>query len=112
MPWGDRTGPLGLGPRTGRGLGFCSGYDVPGYMNPGPGLGLGWGRGRGWRWWCRWFGGFGRGWRWRWFWRIPFFGGASFGDEAELLRQEAEILKKNLEAIEKRLSELEKKKES
>jgi hypothetical protein len=41
MPWGDRTGPLGLGPRTGRGLEFCSGYDVPGYMNPGPGLGLG-----------------------------------------------------------------------
>ena len=73
MPWGDRTGPLGLGPKTGRGLGFCSGYDIPGYMNPGPRLGLGWGRGRGWRWWCRWFGGFGRGWRWRWFWRIPFF---------------------------------------
>ncbi|NPA39927.1 MAG: DUF5320 domain-containing protein, partial [Thermodesulfobacteria bacterium] len=25
MPWGDRTGPLGMGPRTGRGLGYCSG---------------------------------------------------------------------------------------
>ena len=110
MPWGDRTGPFGLGPKTGRGLGLCSGSYVPGYMNPGPGLGLGWGRGRGWRGWCKWFGGFGRGWRCKWFRRIPFFGGVSFGDEAELLRQEAEILKKNLEAIEKRLSEIEKEK--
>ncbi|BDC36635.1 MAG: hypothetical protein EF806_05065 [Candidatus Methanoliparum thermophilum] len=32
MPWGDRTGPMGLGPRTGRGLGLCSGYPVPGYL--------------------------------------------------------------------------------
>ena len=110
MPWGDRTGPLGLGQKTGRGLGFCSGYDVPGYMNPGPRLG--WRRGRSWRWWCRWFGGFGRGWRWRWFWRIPFFGAPSIEDEAELLRQKAEIMRKNLEAIEKRLSQLEKEKGS
>jgi hypothetical protein len=34
MPLGDRTGPLGLGPRTGRGLGYCAGYGVPGYLNP------------------------------------------------------------------------------
>ncbi|QRX63171.1 DUF5320 domain-containing protein [Dysgonomonadaceae bacterium zrk40] len=31
MPSGDRTGPLGQGPRTGRARGFCSGYDAPGY---------------------------------------------------------------------------------
>ncbi|HHY81012.1 MAG TPA: DUF5320 domain-containing protein, partial [Thermoanaerobacter sp.] len=30
MPRGDGTGPMGLGPRTGRGLGYCSGYNVPG----------------------------------------------------------------------------------
>jgi hypothetical protein len=52
MPGGDRTGPLGLGPRTGRGLGYCSGYAYPGYLNPvypyaGYGRGRGWG-GRGW----------------------------------------------------------------
>lgn len=35
MPAGDRTGPQGMGPRTGRGAGFCAGYDMPGYMNPG-----------------------------------------------------------------------------
>ena len=34
MPFGDRTGPAGLGPMTGRAAGFCAGYPVPGYMNP------------------------------------------------------------------------------
>ena len=33
MPGGDRTGPLGAGPRTGRGMGDCSGYDRPGFAN-------------------------------------------------------------------------------
>lgn len=36
MPRGDGTGPQGLGPMTGRGAGFCSGYGVPGYANPLP----------------------------------------------------------------------------
>ncbi len=31
MPTGDRTGPMGQGPRTGRARGFCSGFDAPGY---------------------------------------------------------------------------------
>ncbi len=34
MPFGDRTGPAGLGPMTGRAAGFCAGYPMPGYMNP------------------------------------------------------------------------------
>lgn len=34
MPRGDRTGPLGLGPRTGRSMGYCSGFRVPGFTNP------------------------------------------------------------------------------
>lgn len=51
MPGGDRTGPRGMGQRTGRGAGFCSGYNMPGYANPGPaggfrGAGRGGGRGR------------------------------------------------------------------
>jgi len=33
MPWGDGTGPWGLGPRTGRGAGFCAGFPVPGFLN-------------------------------------------------------------------------------
>jgi hypothetical protein len=91
MPFGDGTGPAGLGPMTGRAAGFCAGYPVPGYMNPavgrvgfyGPGMpvfgaygaglyGYGAGYGMpyaGWAnpWLCRGFGfgfrrGFGRGW--------------------------------------------------
>ena len=37
MPGGDRTGPAGFGPMTGRAAGYCAGYTVPGYMNPIPG---------------------------------------------------------------------------
>jgi hypothetical protein len=64
LPRGDRTGPWGWGPMTGRAAGYCAGYPVPGYMNPIPGYGRGWGRG-----WGRGYGrgggrGFGRGWRW------------------------------------------------
>jgi hypothetical protein len=50
MPGGDRTGPAGFGPMTGRGAGFCAGYPVPGFMNPAWGRGgggWGWGRGGG-----------------------------------------------------------------
>jgi hypothetical protein len=52
MPRGDGTGPVGMGPMTGRGAGFCAGYSGPGYMNAAGGRGY-WGRGRG----------GGRGWR-------------------------------------------------
>ena len=63
MPWGDGTGPMGLGPMTGRAAGYCAGYGVPGYANSYggkafyggyyPSRGFGVGRGRGF--------GFGRG---------------------------------------------------
>ncbi len=69
MPRGDRTGPEGEGPRTGRGMGYCAGYETPGTMAGGPGMGMRGGRGRGWhryagrRWnrWSRWAGGAGWG---------------------------------------------------
>jgi len=38
MPAGDRTGPMGQGPMTGRAAGFCAGFGVPGYANR-PGIG-------------------------------------------------------------------------
>jgi hypothetical protein len=41
MPRGDGTGPWGQGSMTGRGLGYCSGYERPGFMTPGPGMGFG-----------------------------------------------------------------------
>jgi len=110
MPQGDRTGPMGQGPMTGRTFGFCSGYDTPGFtkgfgggMGRGFGFGRGMGRGRG----------FGRG---------RNFGGANAGifqdfpwtqtvskdDEIKLLKSQAETLKRSQKDIEKRLSELEK----
>lgn len=48
MPGGDRTGPTGMGPMTGRGLGVCG--DVQGRgvgIGRGVGFGFGGGRGRG-----------------------------------------------------------------
>jgi len=34
MPGGDRTGPLGAGPRTGRMAGYCAKTGIPGFANP------------------------------------------------------------------------------
>lgn len=39
MPRGNGRGPMGSGPMTGRGAGFCSGNGIPGYMNGGVGDG-------------------------------------------------------------------------
>ncbi|WP_038056493.1 DUF5320 domain-containing protein [Thermodesulfobacterium hydrogeniphilum] len=107
MPWGDRTGPLGLGPRTGRGLGYCSGFDSPGFAKgPGWGFGRGWVRGRG-------FGrGWGRGRGWRWFWAMNYFPEEILppDDEKKLLQEEAEFLKRRLAEIEKRMKKLEEEK--
>lgn len=56
MPGGDRTGPLGQGPRTGRAAGYCAGYAQPGSMTGGLGGGRGFGGGRGRRGgWRNWF---------------------------------------------------------
>ena len=34
MPFGNGSGPAGMGPMTGRAAGCCAGYPVAGYMNP------------------------------------------------------------------------------
>lgn len=119
MPRGDGTGPMGLGPMTGRALGFCAGYSTPGYINSAPGRGY-WGRGKGF------YGHGGRG-RGNWYCApgraggqrasmgVPAFGGAytyphemPLGQEADVLRKEAEFLKKQLEDIQCRIEVLEK----
>ncbi|MBN1416107.1 MAG: DUF5320 domain-containing protein [Bacteroidales bacterium] len=112
MPQGDRTGPMGQGPRTGRALGFCSGYDSPGYtkgfgsgMGRGFGFGYGRGMGRG--------RGYGRGWHmgsaFTGFFRgFPWMQPISKEDEISMLKSQAEELKRSQENIEKRLTELEK----
>ena len=47
MPRGDSTGPMGMGPMTGRQAGYCAGYNMPGYLNNAGGRGMGMGFGRG-----------------------------------------------------------------
>lgn len=109
MPFGDRTGPAGQRPRSGRGLGFCSGSPVPGFMNR-PSCGFpGWGA-RGWR---NWFYATGlTGWQragsgWP-CWRSAATA-APFSSEAALesLKQQASFLETALEKIRKRIQELE-----
>ena len=98
MPGGNRTGPAGMGPMTGRGAGFCAGYNTPGYSNPVVGRGMGMGRGRGMG-----FGrGFGRG----------FAGAGNAGaypvPVAQTLTQEQELegLKGQAEYIESSLDQI------
>ena len=40
MPQGNRTGPDGRGPMTGRRMGYCLGNDFPGCQNSGFGRGM------------------------------------------------------------------------
>jgi len=42
MPFGDGTGPRGMGPMTGRREGFCAGFPAPGFANPISRVGIGW----------------------------------------------------------------------
>ncbi|MBN2345257.1 MAG: DUF5320 domain-containing protein [Candidatus Aminicenantes bacterium] len=116
MPRGDRTGPNGMGPMTGRAAGYCAGYGMPGYANPAFGRGFGFGRGRGA--WGRGFGGGGRGWR-NMYYATGMPGWARFGAaapftavdpeaEKQALKNQADAMQSELEAIRKRLEELEK----
>jgi hypothetical protein len=115
MPFGDRTGPQGSGPGTGRGAGYCSGFSGPGYMNPVPGrgrgfsrgVGSGWiGRGRGWR--CQyWMTGM-PGWARAAYPEYPYIQDFTAREEVDVLRNQADFLKKQLEDIQDRINTLEK----
>ena len=121
MPRGDRTGPQGMGPRTGRGMGFCSGFDVPGFMNPRPGagagslfggLGLARGRGRampGYGMGMAWGRGGGRGQGFRSFPNYPEDVAPAPLDpqeERKVIESQIVAMKSRIEAMERRLSEL------
>jgi hypothetical protein len=112
MPRFDRTGPMGAGPMTGGGRGFCN----PAYAGYGVGYGggLGYGRGRG--------RGYGPGFGGRAFYPAwgagynPAYGPAyvnPYGmkpeDELQMLKSEADAIKSDLEGINKRIEELESK---
>jgi hypothetical protein len=93
MPFGDGTGPMGFGPRTGRGAGNCAGF--------GQGAGRFFGRAsRG----LEWFGR-GRGCR-------NWYVGSSLtytaGEEKAVLESRAAMLAGQLEEVRSRISDLEK----
>ena len=122
MPRGDGTGSRGMGPMTGRRGGFCAGYGVPGYANPGPSWGLGRfggrGGGRGYRnWYCAtgvpgwarfcyapawcappqaWQGP-----------QVPPLGYPQQPQETQFLKQQAAWLQEQLQSIQERIAELE-----
>lgn len=96
MPRGDGTGPNGAGAMTGRGMGYCAGFNAPGFANAGAGRGFrrGFGRGRG-------------------------FGRQSFvptqsvqptviteQEQKQFLEEDLKGLKQEMEEIQKRLKEL------
>jgi len=137
MPGGDGTGPMGMGPMTGRAAGYCAGSAVPGFMNAPGGRGLG-GRGFG----GSGFGGRGggRGWR-NWYyatgltgWQrtaaaMPAFGVGQFapaaqtgpttqtgpaaspaanqGQELNILMQQAEAMMQQMKQLQERIEKLE-----
>ncbi|HQE93651.1 MAG TPA: DUF5320 domain-containing protein [Anaerolineae bacterium] len=95
MPGGDRTGPQGLGPRTGRGLGNCDPA-----AEPRLGYGCGSGRGHGWRRWARATGQ--PGWLRDGEWGVT----PPSADETTLLKKQVEQLQAQLAAVQQRLAEL------
>jgi hypothetical protein len=110
MPRGDRTGPRGAGPMTGRAAGYCAGYPAPGYMNPMPGRGFGSGRGGGGYGWRHWFYATGLP-RWTRFGQDPAWGYGQSApptpeQEAEGLKAQSEWLKEELDGISRRIEEL------
>jgi len=94
MPQGDGTGPAGQGSMTGRGMGFCTGFNAPGFMNSGFGRrsGRGFGRGRGFAWRAQ---------------TMPIQQAQpTEKQEKQFLGQELDALKEEMKEIEKRLKEL------
>ena len=135
--FGDGTGPAGQGPLTGRGAGYCAGYDRPGFMNPYPYGGRGYfgggrprtrassvrGMGRGWR---NWYQATGLpGWQ-RAGMGLPAWGGRVYNpwypetpyqptpyqptkdQEKEMLAQEKEMLSQELEGLKEGIKAIEK----
>lgn len=91
MPQGDKTGPDGQGPMTGRAMGFCAGANSPGFSNIG--FGRGFGRSRKFAW------------RARTFQNIPQ-PQITEAQEKQILKQELEAVKSEQAEIQARLKEL------
>ena len=104
MPGGNGTGPLGEGPMTGRGAGYCTGFSQPGSMNGMVGRG---GRGRrnrnfqfgqtGWLRPANWSTGF----------RPSPVQNISRDQELDILKNQAGIMQNSLKEINSRITEME-----
>jgi len=90
MPRGDKSGPKGDGPMTGRRMGYCTGNDRPGNEFSGRSSGRG----------------FGRGGRFRFGWGNGWFSTANTQNisKEESINNELEILRKRVSSLEKELS--------
>ena len=105
MPRGDKSGPVGAGPMTGRGAGFCTGYDVSGFTNAAPGRFFGRGGGR--RWGYRLLGiGMGAYMRGAWPFRPFATTTQNPADEMDQLKQELDFLEKTIGEMKGRMEEL------
>jgi len=130
MPGGDRSGPMGFGPMTGRGAGFCAGFESPGFSTMEQGYssrgrrGVGRGMRQGFRGRGRGFGNrnmesgypWGTGFN-----NVPFYGdsGSAYAqdpqsrqDEIKYLKQQAGYFAKSLDEVQKRIEKIEAEKES
>ncbi len=96
MPRGDGMGPMGYGPMTGRGAGYCAGFARPGYAS-----GFGFNRGRGYR---------------RMYYACDLYPYHNYAypqdnmyaqDEKQVLLDQAKSLENQLASIKKRLDDLE-----
>ena len=107
MPGFDGTGPIGMGPMTGGGRGFCA-VPMKDWRVPRGGRFFGRGRGRGWR----------RGrFSYRPAWGYPHGVNPYYGDpnvpeftpqeEADMLRKEAKTMQDEINSMQMRISELE-----
>jgi hypothetical protein len=104
MPGRDGTGPMGLGPMTGRGAGYCGGRNAAQGAGRGRGLGFRGGRGAG-------RGGYGRrnmfnatgltGWQ------RAATASPAVNVEKQTLETEIETMQSQLDAMKKRLTEIE-----
>ncbi len=92
----DGTGPMGIGPRTGRGAGVCAGNEIQAYAEHITPQCYGWGRSRR----RRFRGGGAPGWEWHGYDR------PSREQEVDVLKAQAQDLQEFLQHINERLDEL------
>lgn len=106
MPRGDGTGPIGMGPMTGRRMGYCVDRTMPASEIRGYGRGMG--RGRGFRGryrttdmaGCMRLGAYPYD-------AAPFAGRMSTTDKKEFLQQQADLFEKQLNQIREQLNTIE-----